>query len=118
MTRSVSRALRGNQLTLQDLSFHVVIHRNYDMERMILVQRNVRRSRRMSESQALPAQNNQPIRNRRNSVSGSINNNSSTAQQPIVPLDAEFVDRLNMIIEGNKFFCRSRREKSEKSENR
>lgn len=95
----------------------MVIDRDYDMERMILVQRNVRRSRRMSESQASRAQNNQPIRNRRNSVSGSINN-SLAAQQPIVPLDAEFVDRLNMIIEGNTFFCRSRREKSEKSKNR
>lgn len=117
MTRSVSRALRGNHLTLQDLSSHVVIDRNYDLERMILVQRNVRRIRRMSESQALPAQNNQSIRYRRNSVSDSINN-SLAAQQPIVPLDAEFVDRLNMIIEGNKFFCRSRRKKSEKSKNR
>lgn len=118
MTRSVSRALCGNHLTLKDLSCHVVIDRDYDMEKMILVQRNVRRSRRMSESQASRAQNNQPIRNRRNSVSGSINNNSLAAQQPIVPLDAEFVDRLNMIIEGNTFFCRSRREKSEKSKNR
>lgn len=80
---------------------------------MILERRNVRRSHRMSESNAFPIQNAQPtlVHHRRASV-GSSNRfpsrnsidgaNQHPVTDPIVPFDENFVQRINMVIdEGN-----------------
>lgn len=105
-------------MSLRDLRSYVKISRNHDFERLLLIQRNVRRNRRASETHAMPNQNAQPKRlcHRRGSLGSSSRRSRQNSiadvngeppalavQQPIVPLDEEFVQRLNMLAEAGDY---------------
>lgn len=110
--------MRGN-LSLRDLNSYVQITRNHDLERKLLERRNIRRERRMSDSSANLAQNDQPKRvrrrraslssfshrSRRNSINGINQRRNSIDEQPviIVPFDENFVHQMNMAIDEGKY---------------
>lgn len=122
MTRSVSRALRHPEMNLRSLSSFVVIDRHADMERLILIRRNIRRNRRASEADAMPnEQNHLPrrrrrrasfdmalVRRRRNSISNQQNPIRDAPNVPLIPFDNEFVQRLNQIADDGKFLFNRR----------
>lgn len=101
-------------MNMRTLSSFLVIHRDRETERLALARRNVIRTRRASEANAMPnEQNNFPRKRRRYSV-GSATARSSQQNPiliapnmplvPIVPFDNEFVQRLNQIADIGESF--------------